>query len=150
MHSIILPTHSRWLKVATKIELHLSWWRIAVKRRRLWSHWEALEIRGSNSSRNVATRRGQRCSSRSDRRWQTSCRESVKKCTQQPMKDWMQSAACSVPCRGSQQVLQKQYRISDLIPKSWDGSHDKGQLGTSWQNCACGCKRGQTRVNEFW
>ena len=23
----------------------------------------------------------------------------------------------------------KPYRISDLIPKSWDGSHDKSQLG---------------------
>ena len=39
----------------------------------------------------------------------------------------MQSAASPVPCRGSQQVLPN--RISDFIPKSWDGSHDKGQFG---------------------
>ena len=42
-----------------------------------------------------------------------------------------QSAASQVPCRGSQHCLvetAKPHRISDLIPKSWDGSHDKGYL----------------------
>ena len=43
----------------------------------------------------------------------------------------------------------KPYRISDLIPKSWDGSHDRRvSSGTSWPCCICGCKRDQTRVSE--
>ena len=97
-----------------KTELHLSWQRSAVKRHRKWSHLEALEIRGSSSSRIVASRYGHhsrldvRCSSRSDRRCQTLCSESVRKCTRQSMADWMQSAASPVPCRGSQRFLQKQ------------------------------------------
>ena len=47
------------------------------------------------------------------------------------MADGMQSAASPVPCRGSRQVLQKQPSgtgLADLIPKSWDGSHDNGQF----------------------
>ena len=57
-HMITPPTHSRWFKVATKSELHLSWWRSAVPRHRKWSHLDALEIRGNSSSRTVARRYG--------------------------------------------------------------------------------------------
>ena len=34
------------------------------------------------------------------------------------------------------------YRISDNIPKSWDGTAAMTQAssGTSWQSCTCGCK----------
>ena len=32
-------------------------------------------------------------------------------------------------------VIAKPYRISDLIPKSWDGSHDRPVSGTSWTRC---------------
>ena len=41
-----------------KIELHLSWYWSAVERHRKWSRLETLEIRGSNSSRMVASRYG--------------------------------------------------------------------------------------------
>ena len=43
----------------------------------------------------------------------------------------MQSAASPVPCRelsACPAETAKPYRVSDLIPKSWDGSHDKGQF----------------------
>ena len=51
VHSITLPTHSRWLKVATK---QTSIWHgsgALISAIAKWSHLEALELRGSSSSR---------------------------------------------------------------------------------------------------
>ena len=67
-------------------------------------------------------------------RWQTPCSESVRRCTRQSVADWMQSTAFPVPCRGSQQVQQKQpSRTESMKPKSWDGSHEKGMQAWSDQ-----------------
>ena len=46
------------------------------------------------------------------------------------MAHWMQSESSPVPCRVSAGPAEtaELYRIIDLIPKSWDGSHDKGQF----------------------
>ena len=50
--------------------------------------------------------------------------------TQKSMADWMQSAASIAMQRlpAGPPETAKPYRISDLIPKSWDGSHDKGKF----------------------
>ena len=42
----------------------------------------------------------------------------------------------------------KPYRISDLIPRNWEGNNEKGNSEASCQTCTCGCKHGQTRVSE--
>ena len=52
------PTAFALAQGCHKIELHLSWWRSAVKRHRKRGHSEALEIRGSRSSRMAASRYG--------------------------------------------------------------------------------------------
>ena len=47
------------------------------------------------------------------------------------MADWMQSGSISSAMQrisAGPAEAAKPYRISDLIPKSWDGSHDKGQF----------------------
>ena len=43
----------------------------------------------------------------------------------------------------------KPYRISDLIPRNWEGSNEKGSSEVSCQTCTCGCKHGQTTGSEF-
>ena len=43
----------------------------------------------------------------------------------------------------------KPYRISGLIPKSWDGSHDKGQLRNFMAELHLWMQRGQTKVSEL-
>ena len=71
------------------------------------------------------------CSSRSDRRLQTPCSEFTRKCTRQSMTNSMQLAAPPVAMQrisAGPAEAAKPYRISDLIRKSWDGSHDKGQF----------------------
>ena len=88
-----------------------------------------------------------------DRRCHSLCSESVTKCTQQSMADWMQSAASPVPCRGSQQVLQKQPSRTEsatVFRRAGTAAMTKASSGTSWQSCTCGCKHGQTRVSESW
>ena len=46
----------------------------------------------------------------------------------------------------------KPYRISDLIPKSWDGNHDKRSVQELHGRAALvdASKHGQTRVREIW
>ena len=44
----------------------------------------------------------------------------------------------------------KPYRISDLIPRNWEGSNEKENSEASCQTCTYGCKHGQTRVSESW
>ena len=43
----------------------------------------------------------------------------------------------------------KPYRISDLVPKNWEGSDDKGELRHfSCLTCTCGCKRGRRQCRS--
>ena len=45
----------------------------------------------------------------------------------------------------------KPYRICDLIPKSWDGSHEKDQFRNFMAELHLwGRKHGQIRVSESW
>ena len=86
---------------------------------------EALEIRGSSTSRIAASRHGHR-SSLDD--VAAADHTGVKKCTRQSMADRMKSTASPVPCRAGPAETAKPCRIGELIPKSWDGSHEKGQF----------------------
>ena len=69
------------------------------------------------------------------------------------MADLIQPAAfLQVPCRGSQQVLQKQ--PSRTGSATWyrrvgTAAMTKVSSGTSWQSCTSGCMPGQTWVSEF-
>ena len=111
MHLIILPTHSRWLKVARNRVAFVK--RSAVKRHRKWIHLEALEFRGSSSSRIVASMYGH-FSRLDDVAADQDAISSISSAMQRP-------SACPAETA-------KPYRVSDLIPKSWDGSHDEGQF----------------------
>ena len=63
---------------------------------------------------------------------QPPCSEFVKKCTQQSMAslDAISSISSAMQrLSACPAAVAKPYRISDLIPRSWDGSHNKGQFG---------------------
>ena len=76
---------------------------VATKQR---SHSEALEIRGSRSSHiaSMATTADLMTLQQQLRQEIANSLQRVR----EDMADWMQSGASPVPCRGSQQVLQKQ------------------------------------------
>ena len=42
----------------------------------------------------------------------------------------------------------KPCRISDLIPRNWEGSNEKESSGASGRTCTCGCKRGQIKESR--
>ena len=71
---------------------------------------ETLEIRGSSSSRVIWQQAGMAPQQQTQRRCSSS-----------------NSSAIQGLSAGSAETA-KPYRISDLIPKSWDGSHNKGQF----------------------
>ena len=88
---------------------------------------EALEIRGSNSSRTVASRHGHHI-----RQEMADSLQRVREGMHTAINGRLDaiSSISSAMQRLSACTAEtvKPSRISDLIPKSWDGSHDKGQF----------------------
>ena len=118
-----------------KIELHLSWWRSAVERHRKWRHSEALEIAAA-----AAVAQQQAGVATADlMTLQQQIRQEIGDSLQR-VRDGVRTAingrlgAISSISSAMQRLsagpaeTANPYRVSDLIPKSWDGSHDKGQF----------------------
>ena len=89
-----------------------------MKRHRKRSHSEALEIRGSRSSRTATSRYGHH--SRLD------VREAMRTAINGRLDAISSIFSAMQRISAGPADAAKRYRISDLIPKSWDGSHGKG------------------------
>ena len=114
-HLITLPTHSRWPKARPKTEFRLTWLRSAGKCHRKWSWLEAFEIREGSSLRTTLQQAGM-ATTADFMTLQQQLRKDIADFLQGVREEMhtaingrpMQSAASPVPCRGSQQVWQKQ------------------------------------------
>ena len=118
-----------------KIELHLSWWRSVVERHRKCRHSEALEIAAA-----AAVAKQQAGMATADlMTLQQQIRQEIVDSLQR-VREGMHTAIngrldAISSISGAMQGLSagpaetaNPCRVSDLIPKSWDGSHDKGQF----------------------
>ena len=154
-------------RLRPKTEFHVTWWRSAGKRHRKWSRLEALEIRGSSSSRTTLQQAGiattadlptlQQQIRTGDCRL-TPCSEFGKKCTSAIFGGLDAISSISSVVQNSYEGLSRSSRNSHavqnhgiLILKSSDGTHDERPVQELHGRAALvDASNGQTRVSESW
>ena len=62
--------------------------------------------------------------------------------------DMMGSIRAALQRVSAKSTESKAYRISDLIPRNWEGSNEKGEFRSFMSTCSCGCKHGQAKESR--
>ena len=130
---ITLPTHSCWLKSCPKRQLHWTWQRSVVHPNNSVEKYNTCSSGSRVSSADIADVIQQ-------------LRAEVNEVISGRM-DMMNSMSAALQRVTTKSVESKPYRISDLIPRNWEGSNEQGDF-RGFMSCTHGCKLFQIKENR--